>query len=65
MTVLVKLEHARGAGYCARGMRLFAKQNDLDWERFITVGIPAEDLEATGDAMAISAAQNARAEAEA
>lgn len=63
MTILVKLEHARGVGYCARGMRLFAQQNDLDWNRFITEGIPAEELEATGDAMAIEAATNARREA--
>ena len=50
--MIVKIEHAHAAGYCSKGMRLFAKRHGLDWPKFVREGIPAEELEATGDAMA-------------
>ncbi|KRG65799.1 hypothetical protein ABB27_14605 [Stenotrophomonas terrae] len=42
---------ARG-GFCRRGAHSFFLQHRLDWSRFIQEGIPAAQLEATGDAMA-------------
>lgn len=57
---LVTLAHARSVVYCSRGMRAFAARHGLDWQAFISSGIPASVLEATGDAMAIRAAAVAR-----
>lgn len=57
---LVTLEHCRALRYCARGMRAFFVRHELDWQRFRADGLPASELEATGDAMAIAAARLAR-----
>jgi len=59
---LVTLEHARALGYCAKGMRAFAERHGLDWQTFRAEGLPATTMEATGDAMAVAAAQRARNE---
>ena len=59
---LVRLEHCRRLGYCARGMREFLRRHGLDWEQFRREGLPAAQIEATGDAMAIAAARLAREE---
>lgn len=51
----VYIKHARAVcpgGYCSRGMRLFAKTHDLDWEDFLHNGIDAEVLRAIDDDMA-------------
>lgn len=62
--VIVTLEHCKRLKYCARGMRDFFRRHELDWPRFRERGLPAETFEATGDAMAIAAAQLARQEQE-
>ena len=61
---MVTMAHARQARMCARGVRAFAKRHGLDYSRFLREGIPAEQLRATGDAMAAQAADIAEAEAE-
>lgn len=68
--VLVTVQHLHsapnfngGAGFCARGVRLWAQQHGLDWAAFVRNGLPAEVLEATGDAMALRVAAHARAQA--
>ena len=61
---VVTLEHCRRLGYCARGMRAFFASHGLDWTAFREMGLPAPTIEATGDAMAIRAAELARAEAQ-
>lgn len=43
-------------GYCHKGMRAFASRHGLDWSDFVKQGISAEQLRATGDAMAIELA---------
>lgn len=58
--ILVKPQHCRQIRYCAKGVRLFFKRYDLDYAKFITVGIPADELEKTGDAMALEAVKVAR-----
>lgn len=63
-TIIVTLDHCRRLGYCARGMRAFFARNELDWQRFRAEGLPAEEVEQTGDAMAIAAARLARDEHE-
>lgn len=60
--MIVKLEHMRAPGlnYCSRGARSFFQIHNLDWQRFITEGLPEEQLLATGDAMAIAVVEEAR-----
>lgn len=59
-TVMVKMEHVRAARMCSRGARAFFRRHGLDWEVFLREGLPAEKVEATGDAMAIRVAEVAR-----
>lgn len=61
---LVKLDHCRALGYCARGMREFFALHGLDWQAFREAGLPADTIEATGDAMAVAAANLARQQAQ-
>lgn len=58
--VLVQMAHIRKAKYCSKGTREFFKKHDLDWNKFLSEGIPAEELEATGDFMAIEVTKVAR-----
>lgn len=58
--VMVKMEHARAARMCSRGARAFAVRHGLDWGRFLKEGLPAEQIEATGDAMAMQVVEVAR-----
>lgn len=60
--VVVTMAHVRAAGLCSRGARLFAARYEKDWARFLREGIPAAELEATGDAFALRVAGIARAE---
>lgn len=58
--VLVKMEHIREARMCSRGARTFFERHGLDWRKFLKDGLPAETLEATGDAMALQVVEVAR-----
>lgn len=60
--VIVTTAHLRSAGLCARGGREWAARYGLDWHAFRAQGIPAAELEATGDALALKVAAIARAE---
>lgn len=40
--------------YCAIGTRLWFRRLGLDWLGFLTQGLSSEEIEATGDAMAIA-----------
>ena len=61
---VVTLAHCRSLGYCARGMRDFFARHGLDWQAFRERGLPADEIEATGDAMAARAAALARSSAQ-
>lgn len=63
--ILVHSRHCYGPDrrYCARGLRAFAKRHGLDLRAFMHDGLPISTLEATGDAMALRAIENARTEA--
>jgi len=57
--MLIKLEHIRGVpclsgkfGYCIPGVKTFCERYGLDWQKLRTVGLPEEELLATGDSMA-------------
>ena len=45
---------------CSRGARAFFQRHGLDWEKFRHEGLPAEVIEATGDAMALQVVEVAR-----
>jgi hypothetical protein len=46
--------------YCAEGARRWFARMGLDWAAFLRDGIDVEQVEATGDAMAIKLAQHVR-----
>jgi hypothetical protein len=54
------MEHVRAARMCSRGARAFFERHGLDWQRFLAEGLPAEQIEATGDAMALKVVEVAR-----
>ncbi|HWH75543.1 MAG TPA: hypothetical protein VNV16_14895 [Methylibium sp.] len=60
MTQLVLHRHLRELGYCNRGARAFFARHGLDWPAFLRVGIQAEQLERTGDAMALKLVEYAK-----
>jgi molybdate-binding protein len=57
--VIVTLADMRQISYCSRGAREFAKRYNLDFNKFITEGIPASELLATKNAMADDAVRAA------
>lgn len=59
--VLVYLRHIRAAKICASGMKEWFDHNGIDWRRLKT-GLPVEELEATGDKLALDVAKIARAD---
>lgn len=60
MTVIVTMRDIRACKMCSGGTREFFARHSLDWNKFLTEGIPAEELEATGDAMALQVVEAAR-----
>jgi hypothetical protein len=56
------MRHLRELGFCARGGRDFWARQGWDWSEFLSVGIEADKLEATGDALAQQVAALARRE---
>lgn len=50
----------RAARMCSRGVRAFFDRHGLNWEQFLSEGIPVEQVEATGDFMALQVAEVAR-----
>lgn len=57
---IVKIEHARKIGMCSRGVRQWFEVNGLDYPKFLRDGLPASELEATGNALATKVAAVAR-----
>lgn len=62
--VKVTMRHVRQCKMCSRGARAFFARHGLDWSEFLSGGLPVEDLEKTGDAMAMQVVATARAEQE-
>lgn len=60
--IMVTMRHIRQCKMCSRGARAFFDRHGIDWNAFLKGGVPAESLEATGDAMAKKVAQAARDE---
>jgi hypothetical protein len=51
-TVRVTIQDARELGFCVGGTRTFLERHGLDFKAFLRDGLDAQDLLATGDAMA-------------
>ena len=49
---LVTVKDARSVLYCKEGTKEFFKRYKLDWDKFVKVGVSAQLLLDTGDAMA-------------
>ncbi|MNK73307.1 hypothetical protein D3C87_928020 [compost metagenome] len=60
--VIVRAEHVRRAGLCARGMRQWFKAHDLDLLDFINNGMPESKVVALNDALANRALEIAKKE---
>jgi len=61
--IIAKVAHVRAEMLCTRGMRTWLIHHGFSVDDFVTNGLPAEALEATGDALGIRVAQRARREA--
>ncbi|MCP3868316.1 MAG: hypothetical protein GY703_09530 [Gammaproteobacteria bacterium] len=57
---IVTMRDARSLRYCASGTLRFLKRYNLDYRRFFKHGLPAYQLESTGDAMALRVVEVAR-----
>lgn len=62
--IMVRMLHIREAGLCAGGARDWARHYGFDWNRFLTEGVPVEQVEATDDEFGRQVAAVARKEAE-
>ncbi len=62
--IIVTMKHVREANLCSSGARYWFKQHNLSWHEFLTTGLSAEVLEATGDELAFRVTKIARQEAE-
>lgn len=60
MTTLVTTQDLRAAKICFGGARPWFRRHELDWSDFVANGVPAERLEATGDAPALRVVAEAR-----
>lgn len=60
MTVIVKMKHIRQAKVCSSGARGFFERHGLDWNKFLTEGLPEEVFVETGDANALRVVEAAR-----
>lgn len=56
--MIITINHIRAYGYCAKGAREFFNAHHLSWHDFLTNGIEAETLLATGDTLAIDLINN-------
>jgi hypothetical protein len=54
------MKHLRAANMCNREPRIFCQRQGWSWQEFLEHGFTAEQLEATGDPMAIRVAAIAR-----
>ncbi|MEW6560383.1 MAG: hypothetical protein AB1412_09325 [Pseudomonadota bacterium] len=56
----VTIDDVRAVGLCVAGSRAWFSRHGLDFRAFLAGGLPAADILATGDAMALRAVQQAR-----
>ena len=59
--IIVTVQDLRAARLCFQGSRPWLARHGLSWQDFLANGIEAEELEATGDALALRVIAQARA----
>lgn len=59
-SVIVTMADIRSCRMCSGGTRDFFKRHGMDWNKFLSDGLPEEDFIATGDAMAMQVVNKAR-----
>lgn len=57
---LITMKDARAAGICSKGVRDFFQRSGLDYSEFLKNGLPVEEIEATGDLIALRVTKVAR-----
>ena len=62
-TLIVRPNHVRQAKLCTRGARQWFALHKIDWNEFVTQGVPIERLEALKDELADRVCQCCRDEA--
>jgi len=60
--MIIYMSDIRAAKMCSKGARDFFKHHNMDWNTFIKDGLPSEQFEKTGDAMALQVVEVARGE---
>lgn len=60
MTVIVTMKDIRACRMCSGGTRDFFRRHNMDWNKFLSEGLPEEQFIATGDAMAMQVVRKAR-----
>ncbi len=60
MSVQVYMKDIRAAKLCSSGARGWFKRQGMDWNKFLSEGLPEEDFLATGDANALLVVEAAR-----
>lgn len=58
--MIIRMRDIRAARMCSRGARAWFLRHELDWPAFLRDGIDAEQVLATGDAMAFRVVEAAR-----
>lgn len=60
MSVIVTIKDIRACVMCSKGTRRFFIRHNMNWNKFLSEGLPEEDFIATGDAMALKVVEVAR-----
>lgn len=58
--LIITMRDVRAAFMCSRGARMFLATHGFDLGAFLKDGLPADALEATGDALALKVVEVAR-----
>lgn len=59
--IMVTVADVRAIKFCARGARIWFTRHGLDYQQFITKGLPISQVDALGDALGKQVAAQARA----
>lgn len=61
--MIVYARHIRAAKLCTRGARAWFEKHNINWTEFLSKGVPANVLLATGDSLAKRVVDQAESEA--
>lgn len=59
-SIMVTVAHIRTAKLCSRGARQWFQHHGLDYSKFLSEGLPIEQIEGTNDALGKMVAKVAR-----